>query len=537
MTTSVLVLNNLSFHIVNSSVSFKALNLSFDKQKYGIVGANGVGKTTLLKLMLGELVPDEGSVACCGRVSFLPQISDDLDKSLSVGDVLGVTDIVRAMKKIQAGDAREILFETVNERWDIENQIKTALTDAQLWPLALETRFSTLSGGEKTKVLLAKMQLENADFLLLDEPTNNLDHDARQALYDSIEHAHQGMIIVSHDRAVLNRMDRIVEITSLGVKIYGGNYDFYQMEKAKALKAISDDIINKTQACQKAKKLIQSRLERHNQAKSKGVKAKKAQIKGTGSYDKISFNSKKGQSENTNKRIRLQAERKEHDVNKQLEIAKSKYCAEEKVDVSLCTNTLPQHKMIVSVESLSFRYHQNEAWLFQNLNFKLNGCERVAITGKNGSGKSTLIKLIRHMLTPCQGHIELGVKQIAYLDQTVSMLKPDLSLVDNFRHLNPKAKPFDAYRALSAFKFRNVDAEKKASTLSGGERMRAGLAVSLMSLNPPELIILDEPTNHLDLQAIEAIETALNGYTGALLAVSHDTHFLKQINITSSIAL
>jgi ATPase subunit of ABC transporter with duplicated ATPase domains len=159
------------------------------------------------------------------------------------------------------------------------------------------------------------------------------------------------------------------------------------------------------------------------------------------------------------------------------------------------------------------------------------GPERVAITGPNGCGKSTLIQLIRGLLIPCSGKIIVGVENIAYLDQTVSFLNHNHTLIENFLHLNREAKPFDAYSALASFKFRNKDAEKTVGDLSGGERMRAALAISLMASNAPQLIILDEPTNHLDLDTIEAIEEALRLYQGAILAVSHDDRFLENIGI------
>ncbi|MCH9757403.1 MAG: ATP-binding cassette domain-containing protein [Gammaproteobacteria bacterium] len=171
-----------------------------------------------------------------------------------------------------------------------------------------------------------------------------------------------------------------------------------------------------------------------------------------------------------------------------------------------------------------------------NFNLHLSGPERVAITGPNGCGKSTLIQLIRGLLLPSAGEIMIGVKTVAYLDQTMSFLDPSLSVLDNFLMLNPDAQHFDAYSALGPFKFRNKEAKKYVGQLSGGERMRAGLAISLMSSTPPQLIILDEPTNHLDLDAIGAIEEALVQYQGAILVISHDEAFLENIKIDRSIS-
>ena len=191
---------------------------------------------------------------------------------------------------------------------------------------------------------------------------------------------------------------------------------------------------------------------------------------------------------------------------------------------------------LLKIENLSFSY-PNSPQLINDFNLTISGPQRIAITGANGCGKSTLIKLICEKLMLQAGSIYLGVQQVAYLDQAVSMLDTKLNLIENFLNLNPNAKPFDAYHALAAFKFRNKAAEQPAATLSGGERMRAGLAISLMSLTPPQLILLDEPTNHLDLQSIETVERILNEYQGAILAVSHDDAFLKNIQINKEYKL
>jgi ATPase subunit of ABC transporter with duplicated ATPase domains len=344
------------------------------------------------------------------------------------------------------------------------------------------------------------------------------------------------MIIVSHDRSLLNQCDKIIEITSKGFDVYGGNYDFYQELKQIKRQAIKQEIQTRTEILIKSKQAIHTRMERHQQNESRGRKEKIKQIKGVGRYNKIELKSKKGRSENTNRRIRLQADRKLEVINTELSVAQAKLEMQEDLNINLEKTKVPTNKLVIKIENLCFSY-DNHKNLINNFNLTMTGPDRVAITGPNGCGKSTIIQLIRGLLISNRGEITVGVANIAYLDQAASFLDPHLSIVENFLRKNPRAKPFEAYSALASFKFRNKDAEKQVSQLSGGERMRAGLAITLMASNAPQLILLDEPTNHLDLMTIEAIEEALTLYQGAILAVSHDDRFLENIGIKNNCLL
>lgn len=537
MTTSPrIILNNVSFHLDQTPVRFNGVNLTFESLRYGIVGQNGVGKTTLLRLLIGDLSPDSGSLQRSCKIINVPQSHLSVDSKASISDTLGISPILQALERINNGSVEENDFDIIADDWDIEKRIQDALSTFNLWPIDLNQSFHQLSGGQKTKALLAKTLIFIADFFLFDEPTNNLDAQSRAILYQHIENTSKGVIIVSHDRKLLNRCDRIVEITTKGIEVYGGNYDFYKEQKEIKRLAIKREIQAQTEILTKSKHAIQTRIERHQQNESRGRKEKIKQIKGKGSYNKIELKSKKGKSENTNRRIRLQATRKLDAVNQELSAAHDQLEVQEQMDVVLAQTKVQNNKTVINIENLCFGYDQQNK-LINNFSCHLSGPDRVAIVGPNGCGKSTLIQLIRGLLIPNAGEITIGVKAIAYLDQAVSFLDPGLSIVDNFLKLNPDAQPFDAYSALASFKFRNKDAEKCVGQLSGGERMRAGLAVSLMSSPPPQLIILDEPTNHLDLDAIEAIENALKLYQGAILAVSHDETFLNNIAINQTITL
>lgn len=534
--TPKIILNHLSFHIENTPINFADISLSFEAKKYGIVGKNGVGKTTLLRLISGELEPDTGNVQHSGNIVTVEQSHHNIRVQATLSEVLGVDEILQALNRVACGEVSDADFDIIGHNWDIEKRTTDALSTLNLWPMDLKQHFHKLSGGQKTKILLAKTLIFSADFLFFDEPTNNLDKSSRDILYQYIGKSSKGIILVSHDRELLNQCDQILEITSKGIDIYGGNYDFYKKQKSLKEAAALQAIKTQSEQLHKSQQTAQARLEKHTQGQAKGKQKIKQQIKAKGQYNKIEMKAKKGKSEQSNQRIRQQAKSKLDNIKDELAITRNQLEINKPFNVTLTNTAVPANKQVLDIKSLSFHYSE-QIQLIDNFNLDLVGPERVAITGANGSGKSTLIKLIRGVLQAHNGHIKLGVQHMVYLDQTVSLLEPELSLVENYLKLNSTATPLDAYSALASFKFRNKEAEKIASNLSGGERMRAGLTISLMSIEPPQLMILDEPTNHLDIEAIEAIESALMLYQGAMIVVSHDEHFLENINISRYVRL
>lgn len=531
-----ITLSNVSFRHQNKTI-FNGINISFEKNKYGIIGHNGVGKSTLLDLISGKTIPNSGSIQILGKIYYMPQSIMEFSVQDKVSDIIGVSNILLAMERIQNGTFSQNDFETIANDWDIEHKIQKAFAYFGLNQIDLGAPFLSFSGGQKTKILLANTMIFQYDFILLDEPTNNLDKTSREILYDFIKESKMGVIIVSHDRTLLNQFQHIVEITPKGIDCYGGNYDFYQTQKQIKLSALEKDINCAIEALSKSKKLIQTRMERHQQNEAKGKKEKFDQIKAKGQYDKITLKSQKGRSEQTNRRIRLQAHRKLEFTDLKLKEAKSKLEIEHDFNAQLNPVCLPNNKIVLNIEKLYFRYHPANDFLIKNFNLKIIGAKRIAIVGENGCGKSTIVNLILNKLDPSHGTIFIGVKNIAFLDQDVSFLNENLTLIDNFLKLNPNTTRYDAYHALAAFKFRNAEAEKKVSALSGGEKIRAGLALSILSKEPSQLLILDEPTNHLDLLSIQAIEEILRAYKGAVLAISHDEIFLSNICIDEKIEL
>ena len=351
-------------------------------------------------------------------------------------------------------------------------------------------------------------------------------------LYHFIEKYNKGIIVISHDRTLLNLMDEIIEITPIGIKHFGGNFDFYAQQKEIAHQALKQAYTQAQQSLKKTKATLQETKEKHERLANRGKKAFRQ-----GHVDKLTARSKQGRSEKTHGKITALSDKMMQENKQKLnEIASQ---IEEKIDISgyIAKTAVPNSKMVLSIESLSFQYHPDSPLIFNNFNMEIIGAERFAMSGANGTGKSTLLKLINGDIKPSMGNIKIGIPNTVYLDQSVSILKPNETLIENFMRIHPDANSFDAHHALAAFLFRNKDAEKTVSQLSGGEKIRAGLAITLMSKTPPQLLMLDEPTNHLDLRAISAIETILLQYEGALFVISHDKRFLETIHIEKIIHL
>ena len=408
-------LYNLNYSLLNTLVNFRDITLSFSQTKIGIIGDNGIGKTTLLKLLAGELIPHRGSIQCRGTLTRCPQFYI-ANQQESVAEVLGISIKLQALERILAGSTALEDYELLADEWTLQEKIQQSLANFGLLTVKLTDKYQQLSGGQQTKILLIKAIFAKTDFILLDEPTNNLDIKARQQLYQFIEKTKQGLIIVSHDRHLLNHMDEILEITCKGIKLYGGNYARYQQQKAIEIEAAKQMLKAQSELLQKARKISQIRKERHEQNEAKGRHAKKAQIMAKGNYDKLAFNSAKGRSERTNRRIRLQADRKLEQREKELAIAKEKITITENIHAKLATTQVPACKIILQITDLTFTYFPNEKPIFAHFNFEIQGPKRVALIGENGSGKTTLIKLILKKLKPTQGKVYLGTHYISYFE-------------------------------------------------------------------------------------------------------------------------
>ena len=528
-------LKKISFKFDENKTLFEKLNLSFGPHKYGLVGRNGTGKSSLLKIISREIIPDCGIITVEGSIVYCPQQSGT-NSQKKVASVLGISSLLNSLQRVEDGNGDQSDFDLIKDRWSFSRDFKEALCRYDLKHISEDTKANSLSGGEYTRLLLAHAFLMKPDILLLDEPSNNLDTQGRKALYQDIKDFKGLLLIASHDRKLLSLVDQILELSSLGIKIYGGNYEDFVSQKKAMVKASELNLQNKIEKLSHSKRIFQLRKERHEQGEAKGRRTKKEMIKAKGRTDKTALNVAKARSEKTNRKILLQGNRKLENVDKELREAKSRLEKKYKFEVELPKTRVPQGKVVIKIEDLNFSYKDKQA-LIKDFNLTIAGPKRVAIRGKNGSGKSTLFSLLLGKQKPVSGSIKIGVSKFAFLDQKTSELVSDMTVMENFTRFNEDLLQAERFNILAFFLFTKEILKQKVKTLSGGERIRLLLACILMSKIPPSLLVLDEPTNHLDLDSIKCIEEALKKFEGAILIASHDKKFLDAIGAKECIEL
>jgi ATPase subunit of ABC transporter with duplicated ATPase domains len=502
-------------------VLFDNLTLSIGAERIGLVGRNGVGKSTLLSLIAGTRAPGSGAISRAGVVGVLPQLHAP-PPGARLADLLGVGLGWDRLCRIEAEEADE--EDLAEADWTLPGRVAAALAEVGLSRWDASCPAATLSGGQMTRAILAGLLIAAPDVLLLDEPTNNLDTGARGLLADVLRRWKGGAVVVSHDRALLRGMDRIVELTSLGAVSYGGGYDLYAERKAQAVAAAEHDLETAERQVRHAAREAQVARERKAKRDAAGRK-----FAAKGSEPKILLGAQAERAENTGAREGRLADRAAQEAAQAREVADARVERLRRLAFDLPSCGLPAGRMVLDLDGVGFAYPDGPPVL-SDLSFRLTGPERVALVGGNGTGKSTLIRLATGGLEPTAGTVTRGVPA-ALLDQRAAVLDETQTILENFRRLNPAAGANEAHAALARFLFRNVAAHQTVATLSGGERLRAALACVLMSAEPPQLLILDEPTNHLDLDSVQAVESALAGYDGALLIASHDEDFLEAVGV------
>lgn len=525
---SLLTLQNLVCQTPDGRSLFQNLSLHLSRERTGLIGRNGTGKSTLLRIIAGEIPPTGGSLTSHGKVGFLHQIADETHET--VADLFGVTQPLAAQARILSGEASD--DDLAEADWTLETRIDDALTRMGLPDLKPQTSLNALSGGQKTRAALAALIFQEPDLILLDEPTNNLDAQGRDVVLQLLRNWRGGALVVSHDRSLLREMDRIVELTSIGVSVYGGNWDFYEARKAEELAAARHDLCVAESMMKQAEKQAHLIKERQEKRDSAGKKARFS-----AGQSKLLLDAKANRAQATGGRNNLLAQKQAESGQQALSEAQSKIERLIPQNFTIGSVSLPVSKTVLSADNLTFAYPADRP-VFQNLSLQISGPERIALSGSNGSGKTTLLHVLAGKLKPQQGDVHWHVSY-AMLDQRVSLLDDMLSIADNFKRIHPQASDNDCRAALARFMFRADAALQKVAELSGGEKLRAGLACVLANVqggsHAPELLILDEPTNHLDMIALQSVETALNAYQGALLITSHDEVFLRAIGITRRI--
>jgi ATPase subunit of ABC transporter with duplicated ATPase domains len=588
--TAVIVCSDLNFSWPDGTCVLSGLTLSIGAGRTGLIGVNGSGKSTLLRLIAGELRPAAGAVRTSTDVGYLPQ-AINLGTRRTVSDLLGITAARNALHAIEAGDAfageamgdtcaggaardvfaaggaaRDVFaagdavpdadadadadaadatapdaFAAVGNDWDVEERARAWLDRLGLAGLGLDDRVERLSGGETIGVALAALFLRRPGVLLLDEPTNNLDLNARRRLYDAVAAWSGVMVIVSHDRELLGLVDRIADLSGGEVRMYGGNLDAYSelmaVEHEAARRAV-------TSAGAEVRRERRDLIDAQIRQATRDRQGRK--VAASRSLPKVVTDARKKHAQESAGRSRELHTERLATARARLEEAKQAARDDAEIRVELPATAVPAGRTVLTVTGLAgARWHP--AARPQPVASKVplpgvlaelivRGPERIALTGPNGAGKTTLLRAIADAATLPGVSIRRGAV-VGYLPQRLDILDDSLTVVDNVRAAAPAALVNEVRANLARFLFRGGRADRRAGSLSGGERFRAVLAALLLAQPAPQLLLLDEPTNNLDLASVRQLSQALESYRGAIVVASHDVPFLRSAGVTRWLGL
>lgn len=500
---------NISKSFGSNEIIKDANFLVNEHEKVAIVGVNGAGKTTLLKILTGEERADSGNVILAkdAKLGYLRQINN-VDSTLSIIDELytvieHILNMEKRMLEMQeqmqhlSGEELEALYSSYTalthsyelmDGYAAKSKVIGILKGLGFDENDFERKINTLSGGQKTRVFLAKLLLEEPDIILLDEPTNHLDLRSIEWLESYLLNYKGAVIIVSHDRYFLDKIvSKVIDIKNAEVQMYSGNYSDFSAKKQMLLDAKMKEYLNQQQEIKHQEAVI-TKLKQFNREKS--IKRAESRQKQLEKIDRVEA----PVTHIENMRLSL-------DISKE------------------------SGKDVLTVHDLSKSF--DEKHLFSNINFEIKRGERVAIIGDNGTGKTTLLKIINGLLSPDTGEVIYGSNvSIAYYDQEHQVLHMDKTLFDEISDTYPEMNNTQIRNILAAFLFTGEDVFKKIGDLSGGERGRVSL-VKLM-LSKANFLLLDEPTNHLDILSKDVLESALNSFPGTICYVSHDRYFINK---------
>ncbi|GAA0388851.1 ABC-F family ATP-binding cassette domain-containing protein [Micromonospora gifhornensis] len=526
MSDSFVVCSNLSFSWPDDTPVFQDLSFTIGGGRTGLVAPNGAGKSTLLRLIAGEYRPTAGSVTVQGVLGYLPQTLP-LVGDRTVAEVLEIAPLIRALHAIESGDADEEHFTTIGNDWDIEERTRAQLDRLGLGDLAFDRRLDTLSGGQVVSLGLAAQLLKRPDVLLLDEPTNNLDIVARHKLTEVLEQWTGCLLLVSHDRALLDRMDRIAELDRGELRFHGGNFTAYEAAVRAAQEVAEKNVRNAEQELKREKRELQEARERA--ARRAGNASRN--LKNAGLPKIFAGTLKRNAQESAGRADELHSARVS-EAKARLDEAGQALRNEQKLSLDLPGTLVPAGRTLLAAERMQVRYGGRPVFAGDGVDLTIRGPERIALLGANGAGKSTLLRLVTGTLEPEGGQVRRADGRIAYLSQRLDLLDPERTVAENLAVFAPQAPEARRMHLLARFLFRGARAQLPVGVLSGGERLRATLACVLGAEPAPQLLLLDEPTNNLDLVSVGQLESALNAYQGALLVVSHDERFLAEINVS-----
>ncbi len=554
-------IQQISYIHPDKEVLFSDLNFAISKgQKLGLVGNNGCGKSTLLQIIAGQLSPSSGVIVRPDDLYYIPQHFGQYD-SLTIAQALQIDSKRQALHAILAGDASTENFTLLDDDWNIEERSVAALDS---WGIGhpLSYPLHLLSGGEKTRVFLAGMNIHTPSVILMDEPTNHLDSSGRQRLYDWVEKWRSTLLAVSHDRTLLNLLPEICELEKHQITYYGGNYEFYKEQKALMQEALQQRIDEKEKALRAARKVARETAERRDK---QNVRGEKANIKK--GIPRIVLNALQGKSEKSTSKLNGVHQEKAEKLTDERNQLRGSLSPTAALKTDFNSSSLHNGKTLVTAKNINFGYYPNQndndsqnendcpsenntfdssngsklpaQLLWQTpISFQLKSGDRLRIEGTNGSGKTTLLKIITGQLEPQEGTLTRADFSYVYLNQEYSIIDDRNSILEQAYAFNSRNLPEHEIKIiLNRYLFPAPEWDKSCRKLSGGEKMRLAFCCLMISNNTPDMFILDEPTNNLDIQSIEIITNTIKKYTGTVIAISHDNYFIREIGVDQRIAL
>ena len=576
-----ITLDHISYAHPSEPALFIDLSAVFSAPLTGLIGDNGCGKTTLMRLILGELTPESGSLTVPERMAYLPQ-DLGLDREQTLAELCGITEILRALQAVESGEYSPELYDTIGDNWDVEERTLAALATYGFTPAALVDRdnpqavralfarsMRSFSGGEAVIAALASLMISDPEFILLDEPTNNLDSAAKAQLFTALEALPCPALIISHDRDLLERMHVIAELHAdrqglAHLRLFEGNYSTYRQaldtEQQAAQRRVSE-----------AKNRVRSAHREWVHAQEI-ISKNMAQVWKDDQPDTILALAKDA-SRQAAAKLRVLRVGKQEQAQEEYQNAQNEVRVQEKIYAELSQQPLPAGRKVLELSRVDSRCVDSrvsrETFAIQqptkvdSLHISpagadsesqqgtpaerpehliLSGPEHLRITGANGSGKTTLLEAIAHAGDPeYRSPVEPAYRveyciEGAYIPQRIT-LDPELTLLQSVQRANPGVSEQHLRDQLARLLFRRESVHQRIGDLSGGERFRAAVAQVLLADPVPQLLILDEPTNNLDISSVDWLVQALEAYTGALIVVSHDEDFCRRIRIDRTLAL
>lgn len=527
-----IIIKNLSYIHPDREPLFGSISFSVNHgEKIALIGKNGCGKSSLLRCIAGDLIPSGGEIIIPENAYYIPQQLGQYD-NLTLAQALHIDRKLAALAAILQGQVNEQNFTELNDDWTIEERAFDALKEWGLEHLSLSQTIETLSGGEKTKIFLAGIAIHQPEIILLDEPSNHLDRKSRKKLNEAIIDSNATILIVSHDRKLLNMFDVILEMEKDKITVYGGNYDFYKIQKGLKINALQQKIEEQEKSLRKAKKQAAQVAERKQKHESRGKKHGQKQ-----GLPKIVQNQLQSNADASAGKLRNIHAEKSNKMKQELDHLRQQLQDQRTLLTDLRAGELHKGKVLVSGQGIN--HHFSSDWLWENpLDIEIVSGDRIAIHGDNGSGKSTLLKLLLEELTPAQGVIHKIDFSYIYIDQEYSFADQSITIFEQAEKYNLQQLTDQELKVkLFRFLFPVESWNKPCHQLSGGEKMRLLFCCLTISNNMSDMMILDEPTNNLDIESMDIITENLKNYTGTIIVISHDQAFIEEIGVSKEIVL